>query len=203
MHPTGIGIWSRELRFGDAAAVGRAAAEIEELGYTAAWIPGGTDGPLLERVEDALAATERLTEYPGRFLLGLGISHAPLIDALVARGVAIKEEMWGPEHGRAKMERTTDFNREFEELVAKYCFAEVWGREQLPRSLRSMLTIAMLVALGRSHEVRIHVEAAISNGVTKEQIREILIHSAIYCGVPAAVGGFRNAMEILDQLGVE
>jgi 4-carboxymuconolactone decarboxylase len=126
-----------------------------------------------------------------------------MTDALVARGVAIKEEMWGPEHGWAKMERTTDFNREFEELVAKYCFAEVWGREQLPRSLRSMLTIAMLVALGRSHEVRIHVEAAISNGVTKEQIREILIHSAIYCGVPAAVDGFRNAMEILDQLGVE
>ncbi len=123
-------------------------------------------------------------------------------DELLAKGIAIKEEMWGPSHGWAKLERSTDFNREFEELVARYCFAEVWGREEIPRSTRSLLTIAMLVALGRSHEVRIHVEAAINNGATKEQIREVLIHSAIYCGVPAAVDGFRNAMEMLDQMGV-
>lgn len=126
-----------------------------------------------------------------------------MADALVAKGVAIKEEMFGPEHGQAKMDRATDFTREFEELVARYCFAEVWGREQLPRDLRSMITIAMLVALGRSHEVRVHVQGAIANGVTKEQIREILIHASIYCGVPAAVDGFRNAAEVLDELGVE
>ena len=126
-----------------------------------------------------------------------------MADALVAKGVAIKEEMFGPEHGQAKMDSATDFTREFEELVARYCFAEVWGREQLPRDLRSMITIAMLVALGRSHEVRVHVQGAIANGVTKEQIREILIHASIYCGVPAAVDGFRNAAEVLDELGVE
>lgn len=125
-----------------------------------------------------------------------------MADDLVAQGIAIKEEMWGPEHGWAKLERCTDFNREFEELVAKYCFAEVWGRPQIPRRTRSLLTIAMLVALGRSHEVRIHVEAAINNGATRDEIREVLIHSAIYCGVPAAVDGFRNAMEILEQKGV-
>jgi 4-carboxymuconolactone decarboxylase len=102
------------------------------------------------------------------------------------------------------MDRATDFTREFEEMVARYCFAEVWGREeQLPRNLRSMITIAMLVALGRSHEVRVHVQGAITNGVTKEQIREILIHASIYCGVPAAVDGFRSAAEVLDELGVE
>jgi 4-carboxymuconolactone decarboxylase len=101
------------------------------------------------------------------------------------------------------MDRATDFTLEFEELVARYCFAEVWGREQLPRDLRSMITIAMLVALGRSHEIRVHVQGAITNGVTKDQIREILIHSSIYCGVPAAVDGFRNAAEVLDELGVE
>jgi 4-carboxymuconolactone decarboxylase len=126
-----------------------------------------------------------------------------MVDALVAKGVAIKEEMLGPEHGQAKMDLATDFTRDFEEMVARYCFAEVWGREQLPRNLRSMITIAMLVALGRSHEVRVHVQGAITNGVTKEQIREILIHASIYCGVPAAVDGFRNAAEVLDELGVE
>lgn len=121
-----------------------------------------------------------------------------MTDALVARGVQIKEEMFGPEHGQIKLDRATDFTREFEELVARYCFAEVWGREQLPRNLRSMITIAMLVAQGRSHEVRVHVQGAINNGVTTEQIREILIHAAIYCGIPAAVEGFRNASEVLD-----
>jgi 4-carboxymuconolactone decarboxylase len=127
-----------------------------------------------------------------------------MADALITRGVEIKEQMFGPEHGQAKLDRATEFTREFEELVARYCFAEVWGREeQLPRDVRSMLTIAMLVALGRPHEVRVHVRGAIANGVSKDQIREILIHSAIYCGIPAAVDGFRNAAEVLDELGVE
>jgi 4-carboxymuconolactone decarboxylase len=122
---------------------------------------------------------------------------------LVAKGVQIKEEMFGPEHGQAKMDRATEFTREFEELVAKYCFAEVWGREQLTRGMRSMLTIAMLVALGRSHEVQVHVRGAIANGVSKDEIREVLIHAAIYCGVPAAVDAFRNASEVLRELGLE
>jgi 4-carboxymuconolactone decarboxylase len=124
-------------------------------------------------------------------------------DALVERGNEIKEEMFGPEHGRAKLERQTDFTRPFEELVCKYCFAEVWGRdEELPRSIRSMITIAMLVALGRSHEVQVHVKGAIANGVTKDEIREVLMHASIYCGVPAAVDGYRNASLALDELGV-
>jgi 4-carboxymuconolactone decarboxylase len=126
-----------------------------------------------------------------------------MTDALVARGNEIKEEMFGPEHGTAKLERATDFTRPFEELVCKYCFAEVWGREEeLPRNIRSMLTIAMLVALGRSQEVRVHVKGAIANGVTKDQIREVLIHASVYCGVPAAVDGFRNATQALDEMGL-
>jgi len=124
-------------------------------------------------------------------------------DALVERGNEIKEEMFGPEHGKAKLDRATDFTRAFEELVCKYCFAEVWGRDdELPRNIRSMLTIAMLVALGKPHEIRVHVRGAIANGVTKDQIREVLIHAAVYCGIPAAVEGFRNATEVLDELGV-
>lgn len=125
-----------------------------------------------------------------------------MTDSLVARGNEIKEEMFGPDHGAAKLERATDFTRPFEELVCKYCFAEVWGREEeLPRNIRSMLTIAMLVAQGRSQEVQVHVKGAIANGVTKDQIREVLIHAAVYCGVPAAVDGFRNAAQALDEIG--
>jgi 4-carboxymuconolactone decarboxylase len=120
-------------------------------------------------------------------------------DALLARGIEIKTEMFGPDHGQAKMDRATDFTRAFEELVAKYCFAEVWGRDDLlPRRIRSMITIAMLVAQGKSHEVKVHVQGALNNGVTVEEIREILIHASIYCGVPAAVDGFRNAAEVIE-----
>jgi 4-carboxymuconolactone decarboxylase len=127
-----------------------------------------------------------------------------MADALVDRGNEIKEEMFGPEHGRAKLEAATDFTCEFEELVCKYCFAEVWGRdEQRSRSTRSMITIAMLVALGRSQEIRWHVQAAIANGVTKDEIGEILMHSALYCGILAAVDGFHNAAQVLDELGLE
>ena len=127
-----------------------------------------------------------------------------MADALVDRGNEIKEEMFGPEHGKAKLDRATDFTRAFEELVCKYCFAEVWGRDdELPRNIRSMLTIAMLVALGRAQEIRWHVKGAINNGVTKDELREVLMHSAIYCGIPAAVDGFRNASAVLAELGLE
>jgi 4-carboxymuconolactone decarboxylase len=111
--------------------------------------------------------------------------------------------MLGPEHGRAKVESQTDFTREFEELVTRYCFGSVWGREQLSRGVRSMLTVAMLVALGRAQEIRVHVKGAINNGVSKDELREVLMHAAIYCGIPAAVDGFRNASAVLADLGLE
>lgn len=127
----------------------------------------------------------------------------PTLERLFEKGADIRDQMLGSDHGRAKLAAQTDFTREFEDLVTRYCFAETWGREeQLGRDLRSMITIAMLVALGRSHEIRVHVKGAINNGVTKDQIREVLMHSAIYCGVPAAVDGFRNASDVLDELGV-
>lgn len=124
-------------------------------------------------------------------------------DELFAKGVAIREQMFGAEHGQAKIDRAGDFTKDFELLVTNYCFGEVWGREQLSRRDRSMITLAMLVALGRAWEVKVHTQGAIANGVTKEEIREIMLHSAIYCGVPAANDGFQNAAEVLDRLGVE
>jgi 4-carboxymuconolactone decarboxylase len=127
---------------------------------------------------------------------------ATTADAMFEKGVAIRDEMLGPEHGSAKLAGLDDFSRDLESLITRYCFGEVWGREQLPRDIRSMLTIAMLVAMGRAPEVRVHVMGAINHGVTPEQIREIMIHAAIYCGVPAAVDGLRNARAVLDELGV-
>ena len=126
---------------------------------------------------------------------------ATTADAMFEKGVAIRDEMLGPEHGSAKLAGLDDFDRDLESLITRYCFGEVWDREQLPRDIRSMLTIAMLVAMGRAPEVRVHVMGAINNGVTPEQIREIMIHAAIYCGVPAAVDGHRNARAVLDELG--
>jgi 4-carboxymuconolactone decarboxylase len=125
-----------------------------------------------------------------------------MTDELFAKGVAIRDEMLGPEHGSAKLANLTDWTRDFEDLVTRYCFASVWGREELPRDVRSMLTIAMLVAMGRAHEIRIHVMGAVNNGVTREQIREVMIQAVPYCGIPAALDGLRNAGEVLDELGV-
>jgi 4-carboxymuconolactone decarboxylase len=118
------------------------------------------------------------------------------------RGIAVRDEMLGPEHGRAKVETQGEFTRDFEEMVTRYCFGEVWTRDQLPRAQRSMITIAMLIALGRAHEIRVHVKGALTNGVTKEEISEIIMHSAIYCGVPAAVDAYRNASAMLEELGL-
>jgi 4-carboxymuconolactone decarboxylase len=124
-------------------------------------------------------------------------------DELYEKGIEIREDMLGPEHGRAKVEGQPDFSRDFEELVTRFCFGSVWSREQLPRGTRSMLTVAMLVALGRAPEIRTHVQGAINNGVTKEELSEVLIHAAVYCGIPAALDGFRNASAVLKEMGVE
>jgi 4-carboxymuconolactone decarboxylase len=132
-----------------------------------------------------------------------GIEEPMMDDELYEKGIEIREEMLGPEHGRAKVESQPDFTREFEELVTRYCFGSVWGREGISRGTRSMLTIAMLVALGRAQEIQWHVKGAINNGVSKDELREVLMHSAIYCGIPAAVDGFRNASAVLAELGLE
>ena len=123
-------------------------------------------------------------------------------DAVYERGLAIREEMLGSEHGRSKVEDADEFTRDFEELVTRYCFGSVWDRDQLPRATRSLMTLAMLVAMGRAHEIRIHVKGAIANGVTREQIRELMIHAMPSCGIPAALDGLRNAASVLDELGV-
>ena len=118
------------------------------------------------------------------------------------KGLQIRRELFGAELGEKHIREATDFTRDFQEMVTRYCFAEVWGREQLPRKLRSMITLSMLIALGRSPEVKLHVRTALTNGVTRDEIREILLNAMIYCGVPAAVDGFRCAREVFAEIGL-
>lgn len=124
-------------------------------------------------------------------------------DELYRTGIAIREQMFGPAGAQEKVDGASDFSRDFEEVVTRFCFGATWGREGLSHAERSMLTLAMLVALGRAHEIGIHVRGAVANGVTRDQIRELLLHAIPYCGIPSAFDGFRVAEPILDELEAE
>jgi 4-carboxymuconolactone decarboxylase len=120
------------------------------------------------------------------------------------KGLAIRREMFGAEQTDRAIEEATDFTRMLQDLATRYCFGEIWSREdELPRKTRSMLTVAMLVALGRNEELKMHVRGALANGVTREELREILLHAAIYCGLPAAVSAFRSTGEVLASIDAQ
>ncbi|GGC85662.1 4-carboxymuconolactone decarboxylase [Tersicoccus solisilvae] len=113
-------------------------------------------------------------------------------------GLALRRAMFGPSGAEDQVEHTTDLNDKIQEVVTRYCFGDVWQRDGLDLRVRSLITLAMLVATGRSHEIRIHLRGAVANGVTAEEIRELMLHSFLYCGIPAAMDGFRAADEILS-----
>lgn len=115
------------------------------------------------------------------------------------RGLEIRKSVLGAEFVEKSINSADDFNRPLQELVTEYCWGAVWGREELPRKVRSMLNLAMISALNRPHELKMHVRGALRNGVSKEEIREVLLQVAIYCGVPAAVDGFRIAREAFAE----
>lgn len=115
------------------------------------------------------------------------------------KGLEVRTAVLGEEYVQNSLRTADEFNKPFQELVTEYCWGAVWGREQLPRKTRSMLNIAMLSILNRPHELRIHLQGALRNGVTRDEIREILMQVAIYGGVPAAVDSFRVAREVLGS----
>ena len=117
------------------------------------------------------------------------------------QGLKVRRAVLGDAHVDRAMTRANDFNREFQDLITRYAWGEVWTRPGLPRHTRSLLTIAMMVALNRSEEFKLHVRAAFNNGVTREQIKEVLLQCAIYCGVPAANSAFHMAEEVFAQMG--
>lgn len=118
-------------------------------------------------------------------------------------GMRIRREMFGPALAEDRIEQATEFNRAFEDIMTRYCFGEVWARPGLDRATRSLLTIAILATQGRAAPLKVHVKGAIANGCTKEQIRETLLHTAIYAGVPAGAEGFGHAAQVLKDLGLD
>ena len=123
-------------------------------------------------------------------------------DELFERGLAIRKAVLGAEFVEKSLASADDFNMPLQRLVTEYCWGEVWGREELPRKMRSMLNLALLSALNRPHELKLHVRGALNNGVTKDEIREVFLQAAIYCGVPAGIDAFRQAREVFKEMGV-
>ena len=111
----------------------------------------------------------------------------------------VRREVLGDEHVDRSIERTTDLTRDFQDLITRYAWGDVWSRPGLDRRTRSCMTLTALIALGREHELALHLRAAIRNGLTREEISEVLIQSAVYCGVPAANSAFAVAQRVLDE----
>jgi 4-carboxymuconolactone decarboxylase len=116
------------------------------------------------------------------------------------QGMTVRRAVLGDAHVDRATGRKNAFTAEFQELITRYAWGEVWTRPGLPRHTRSLLTIAMMVALNRIDEFKLHVRAAFNNGVTRDEIREVLLQCAIYCGVPAANSAFHMAEEVFAAM---
>ena len=117
------------------------------------------------------------------------------------KGLANRREVLGAEYVDNAIKNADDFNRPLQEFVTEYCWGAIWGRPGLPKKTRSMLNLAMLSILNRPHEFKLHVKGALKNGVTREEIVEILLQVGCYAGVPVAVDAFRNAREAFTEMG--
>lgn len=117
-------------------------------------------------------------------------------------GLQTRREVLGDDYVNASVQKATDYNWPMQQLVTEYCWNEVWNRPGLSRRDRSILNLGMISALGRSHELKLHVRGAINNGLTKEEIREIMMQIAIYCGVPAGIDSFRTAQEVFAEMEI-
>ncbi len=119
------------------------------------------------------------------------------------QGMKVRRAVLGDEHVDRAVATITDFNRDFQDFITRNAWGEVWTRPGLHRHTRSLLTLAMMVALNRGDEFRLHVKAAFNNGVTRDQIKEVLLQSAVYCGVPAANSAFHIAAEVFREMDGE
>jgi len=115
------------------------------------------------------------------------------------QGMRVRRAVLGDTHVDAAQKNRNEFNEEFQDLITRYAWGEIWTRPGLSRQTRSMITLGMMVALNRSDELRMHLHAALSNGVTREEIKEVLMQTAIYCGVPAANSAFHLAQEVFSE----
>ncbi|MGA2960930.1 MAG: 4-carboxymuconolactone decarboxylase [Candidatus Korobacteraceae bacterium] len=118
---------------------------------------------------------------------------------LFERGLKNRREVLGTKHVDKAIAAADDFSRPLQELVTEYCWGEIWSRPGLDRRTRSIINLAMLTALNRPHEVKLHVRGALNNGLSKGDIMEVFLQAMIYCGVPAAVDSFRIAQEVFRE----
>ena len=122
-------------------------------------------------------------------------------DPLHERGMKVRREVLGDEHVDAAVAGATDFTADFQDLITRYAWGEIWARPGLDRRTRSCITITALVALGRDHELELHVRAGLRNGLTPDELKEVLLQAAVYCGVPAANAAFAIAQRVLAEEG--
>ena len=121
---------------------------------------------------------------------------------LFDKGLKVRREVLGTEYVDNAIKNADDFSRTLQEFVTEHCWGELWNRPGLDRKSRSMLNLAMLAALNRPHEIKLHIRGAINNGMTKDEIKEVFLQVGVYCGVPAAVDAFRNAREVFAEMKI-
>ncbi|MFM2475347.1 carboxymuconolactone decarboxylase family protein [Burkholderia cenocepacia] len=125
-------------------------------------------------------------------------------DELYDAGLDLRRAMFGAAGAEAQTEATTDVDDKLQEIVTRWCFGDVWQRAGLSTRDRSLITVAMLVALGRAHEIRIHLRGAEANGLSDEELREVMLHAILYCGIPAGVDGIRHLQaHMAERVGAE
>jgi 4-carboxymuconolactone decarboxylase len=123
------------------------------------------------------------------------------IDELFERGLSMRREVLGAEYVDNSLKSANDFMMAFQNITTEWCGGYAWTRSGLDRKTRSLLNLAMLTALNRSPEVKLHVRGALNNGVTVEEIKEVLLHATVYCGIPAGLDAFKAANEVLKEMG--
>ena len=123
------------------------------------------------------------------------------IAELFERGLSLRREVLGPEYVDKSLNAANDFTMAFQKLTTEWCWGYAWTRPGLDRKTRSLVNLAMLTALNRSPEIKLHVRGALNNGVTVDEIKEVLIHATIYCGIPAGLDAFKAANEVLKEVG--
>jgi 4-carboxymuconolactone decarboxylase len=167
------------------------ATTVEEAGFLTQTIAGSKHIQLTAAHLSNVESAEEFSESVSAFLLERD---------LFSKGIAVRRAVLGDVHVDRSLANLSDFNREFQDLITRYAWGEIWTRPGLPRHTRSLITLATMVALNRTEEFRIHVRAAFNSGVSREQIKEVLLQTAIYCGVPAANAAFHAAEQVFAEL---
>ena len=121
---------------------------------------------------------------------------------LFDKGLKTRREVLGADYVDSSIRNADDFSMPMQELTTQYCWGEIWNRPGLDRRTRSFLNLAMITALNRPHELKLHVRAAINNGLTKDEVKEVFLQAAVYCGVPAGIDSFRIAKEVFKEMQI-